>query len=122
MRWGVRKARLSEKRPDIRGIRGPKNEKGERLPKTSDSKKVGALKRREPHQLTNKQLEAVNKRLNLEKNYNKLNPNAIKRGAVAAAGLLALLKSAEKVHKWSKTPEGQKAIAMGKKALQKKLA
>lgn len=113
MKWGVRK-RPSTKR----GVRGAKNERGERFPKTGDAKKVAELRRREPYQLSNKQIQTVNTRLNLEQNYNKLNPNAIKRGAVAAGAILAAVKTGQKVYKIYKSPQGQAAIKNARRALQ----
>jgi hypothetical protein len=76
MKWGVRKARaaVSKKPPEK---------------PTKEAREAHKLRKKHPHDLTNEQLAAVNKRLNLEQNYNKLNANAIKRGTVAAGTILA---------------------------------
>jgi hypothetical protein len=116
MKWGVRKE------VGVRGIPGvgaKSKTTGKRLPQTRDSKRAAELKRREPFQLTDKQLKEVNNRLNLEQNYNRMNHHAVKRGAVAAAAIIATAKTGEKAYKFYKSPQGQAAIKIAKKALKK---
>lgn len=104
MRWGVRKPRRVEKKTH---------------PQSSESKKVETLRERKPRQLTNKQLQTVNNRLNLEQNYSKLNPNAVKRGTVAAAAILGTLQVGVTAYNMATSPAGKAAIANAKKVLRK---
>ena len=84
MRWGVRRARGGTK-------------------PSSDYKKTAPLRKKKPHELTNKQLEEVNKRANLEKNFQKLNPNLSKakittmKGKAAVAAVLGTAATATTV-------------------------
>lgn len=105
MKWGVRKVRVSRAKSA--------------RPASSESKKVSELRTRKPHQLTNKQLQTVNSRLNLENNFTKLNPNAIKRGTVAAAAILGTLQIGVTAYNMASSPAGKAAIANGRKALKK---
>lgn len=106
MRWGVRRTRSQLK--EARAIR--------KKPQTTESKQVSQLRRRKPHQLTNKQLKVVNERLNLETNYSRLNPSVTKRGeqtlkaAIAGGGLLIA------AHKMVTSEQGKAVIAKGMKA------
>lgn len=69
--------------------------------------------------LTNKELNALNSRLNLEQNYAKLsyNPSALKKGFDTLNGLLKAGKTVDSAIEFSKTPTGQRlASSMTKKA------
>lgn len=100
MRWGTRKA------------------KGQ---SASDFKKTVGLRKRKPHELSNKQLQTVNARINLEQNYRRLNPTKLKSGAATARALLATLTTAASAYGLYKSPAGQAAVSLGKKFLEKKL-
>lgn len=100
MRWGVRKSRSARAK----------------YPQSSESKKVQKLRERKAGQLSNKQLQTVNTRLNLEQNYSKLNPNAIKRGTVAAAAILSTVQLGVTAYNLATSPAGKAAIAAGRKA------
>jgi hypothetical protein len=102
MHWGVRKAR------------------NERVRKEAfDSKKVTELRKRGKKNLSNKQLKEVNDRLNMEQNFSRMNPSAIKKGTEAAAGILATLGVAVTAYNMATSPAGKAAIALAKKSLSK---
>lgn len=104
MKWGVRKARSS-------------------APASSDYKKTAPLRKKKPHELTNKQLEAVNKRRNLETQFTKMNPNHSKfkmtkmKGAAIAAGIMGAVGTAEFAYNKYNSPAGKAAVALVKKTL-----
>lgn len=58
---------------------------------SSDHSKVSSLKKKHISELSDDELTAVTKRLNLEKNYKQLNPSKIKKGAKAVDGVLTTL-------------------------------
>jgi hypothetical protein len=107
MRWGVRKARSTVKT-------------------SSDYKKTAPHRGKKPSELTNKQLKAVNERINLEQNYRRLNPSKIKAGAEAATAIMALTGVGIMAYNQINSPAGRALIAKGKKAaevaLKKKVA
>jgi hypothetical protein len=102
MKWGVRKAR---------------NENARR--QAFESKQISELKKRKPSELTNKQLKAVNERLNMEQNFNRLNPSAVKRGTEAASAILATAGIGVAAYNMVTSPAGKAAIATAKKALKR---
>lgn len=75
------------------GIRNKVNPKTGRV--SGDHRVVSDLKVRPKHSLTNRQLQTVNTRLNLEQSFDRLNPGKIKKGekhiraVVATAGLIS---------------------------------
>jgi uncharacterized membrane protein len=107
MRWGVRKARGGTK-------------------PSSDYKKTAPLRKKKPHELTNKQLKSVNERANLEKNFRQLNPKTnkaaitAKKGKIVAAELLAAAGMATAAYNFYHSKAGQAAIQVVNEALKKK--
>jgi len=89
---------------------------------SSDYKKTAAYRSRHPQELTNKQLKAVNERLNLETNYKRMNPHTIKKGMAAAAGILAAVELVNKFANISNSTIGKMAISAGAKHVVKKKA
>lgn len=71
------------------GIRNKKSAVKKTPRKTSsDYKKAKSLQTRHPSSLTNKQLKELNERLNLEQNYNRLNPTKKARGEAKVRAIL----------------------------------
>jgi hypothetical protein len=101
MRWGVRNAR-------------------NRVTTSSDYRKTKPLRNRKTKELSNKQLQNVNARINLEQNYRRLNPSKIQIGSAMAKTTLAALTTVASVYTLAKSPAGQAAINAGKKFMQKK--
>ena len=65
MKWGARKSRSSKKK--TRGW-------------SKEAKEADRIKKKSVHQMTNKELQALNKRMELESNYKRLNPNKVNKG------------------------------------------
>lgn len=82
MKWGVvRRSRQSSS--------GKKSDKAKGW--SEDAKRANAIKKKSVRQMSNAELKELNKRMELESTYNRLNPNKIKRGlafAGAAAGAM----------------------------------
>lgn len=113
MKWGVRRRG--------RSARGATDETGQRKSSSSDAKKTGSLTDRSPDQLTTKQLQTVNKRLNLEREYARLNPT---KGEVLKAqinNLLSTLEMGNRAYNLVNSPAGKQLLATGQKALKKKV-
>lgn len=102
MKWGVRSARS-------------------RVKVSSDFKSTAPHRGKRASSLTNKQLKAVNERMNLEQNYKRMNPSKIKVGLVTAGTILTVAKLGQESYNLVNSAAGKAAIAAGKKALQKKL-
>lgn len=107
MKWGVRKSRT--------GAISPRT--GKPFPRTADSTKVAELRARKPHQLSNKQLKAVNERLQMEEKFTKLNPDSIKRGIIKATAIMGTIQIGINLYNMANSPAGKAAIANGKKML-----
>ena len=99
MKWGVRK--------------------GSSVKTSKDYRDVAPYTKKKAKELTNKQLEQVNKRLTLEKKYKDLNLNAIQRGQAQVAVVLGVIGTVSSIIAVANTPAGKAAIAVGKKALEK---
>ena len=93
MRWGVRKQPVKT---------------------SSDYKKTAPYRNRNPKELTNRQLQDVNNRVNLETNYKRLHPSALNRGHNEAKIILGMLGTAAAFYKLSQSEFGQAAINSGK--------
>src|SRR4249919_1383395 len=105
----------------IKGMRwGVRNDRSRvtKLPQSAESKKVSDLRKRKPHQLTNKQLQSVNARLNMEQNFSKLNPTKIQKGHNHVKGILAAATTITTLYGLSQSPLGKKFISAGKTYLQ----
>lgn len=99
------------------GIRNDRN----RVRVSSDFKKTAPHRGKKVHSLSNKQLKAVNERINLEQNYSRMNPTTVKKGATAAKGVLALATTATTIYTMYNSPAGKALRNIGKKAASKKL-
>src|SRR6478736_9227517 len=97
------------------GIRNKRSRVTTAHPQSSDSKKVAELRKRKPHQLSNKQLQSVNARLNMEQNFSKMNPSKVQRGHDRVKAYLAIATTATTLFGLSQSPAGKHAIAAGKK-------
>lgn len=112
MKWGVRRRG--------RSAGGATDESGSRKSSSSDAKKTSSLTDRSPDQLSNIQLQRINKRLELERNYARLNPT---KGEILKAKLTALLgalETANRAYSAINGPIGKQFKAQGAKAMGKK--
>jgi hypothetical protein len=99
MRWGVRK-------------------KSSR-PSSTDYRQTVPLRNRSTHELSNKQLQKVNARINLEQGYRRLNPTKTQKGKTVALGILGAATTAATAYNLLNSPAGKAAIANGKRLLEK---
>lgn len=97
MKWGVRRAEKRAQRDNSM---------------SDDAREVENIKKKKIHEMSNAELRKANDRINLEQQYSRLNPTAIKKGAafvakaaVATGTILTL------------TNNGQKLVNLGKKAI-----
>lgn len=79
MKWGVRRGQNKLDRIDR------KSKKGNWSPEATE---VAKIRTKKVSQMTNAELNKVNNRKNLERNYSQLNPGAVKKG-LAIAGTVA---------------------------------
>lgn len=105
-KWGVRR-------------KNPSASSGSRM--SSDARKVAELRKKPTHALTNKQLQTANTRLNLERNFNSLNPSVIKKGHAKVQAILATVGLGVSMFNLANSPAGKSAIAAGKKLIKSKL-
>ena len=77
MKWGVRRA----KRKEAREARRTKNW-------SADAREAHALKKKSMDQLTNEELRKRNQRSQLEAEYKRHNPNAVKKGLAIATAVV----------------------------------
>lgn len=101
------------------GIRHKPNSKTGRV--STDFKISNDLRKRPVSSLSNKQINTVNTRLNLEQNFRRLNPTTVERGKRRAQALLATAGIAVTAFNLLNSPAGKAAVSAGKKAIKKKL-
>lgn len=113
MKWGIR--RYQNKDGTLTAA-GKKREREKTKGWSKEAKEARRIKRKSVNQMTNKELQTLNRRMELESNYHRLNPSAAKRGlayvgAVAAAvgTVNTLMGNTKKLQK-----TGQKARELGK--------
>lgn len=98
MRWGIRRYQ-----PYPKGHTGGKEvgEASRRKKKrvmSEDASKAKELRKRHRDELTNAELQKLNTRTQLERNYKQLHPNAIKRGIGVAATVAAAMGTLIKLY------------------------
>lgn len=91
MRWGVRKDRT-------------KTGRKKRSQGSGDYQRSRKLKRRSLKNLSNKQLEQLNRRLELEQNYKRLNPSTAKKGYKVVQTLVGVGGTAMTAYKLASSP------------------
>ena len=95
MRWGVRRAKKQSSMSD-------------------DAREVANIKKKQIHQMSNAELRKANDRLNLEQQYSRLNPSAVKKGAAFVAKTAVATGTVLTL-----TNNGSKLINLGKKFINK---
>lgn len=122
MKWGVRNRSKSEEKSRANRFGGKK--KPGLAPEAANLKK---LKNRPASTLNNKQLETLNKRMNLEKNYNNLKAEragstkflkSIELGNKQAKLAIATVGTISSVMALANSPAGKAFISNGKKILE----
>ena len=100
MKWGVRRAQKKLNRID----RKSKKENW-----SSDATEAAKIKTKKVNQMSNAELNKLNNRKNLERNYSQLNPGVIKKGLIAAGTVAGVLGTIAAIHS-----NGGKVISIGK--------
>lgn len=100
MKWGVRRAQKKLNRID----RKSKKENW-----SSDATEAAKIKTKKVNQMSNAELNKLNNRKNLERNYSQLNPGIIKKGLIAAGAVAGALGTIAAIHS-----NGSKVISIGK--------
>ena len=92
MKWGIRRtpAQLGHK----------KNNKTRGWSK--DAKRANAIKKKSVKQMSNQELRELNKRMQLEREYNQLNPSSIQRGLKVAGTVVGAMGTAAALYNNSK--------------------
>lgn len=102
MRWGVRK-NSSKKEKYV----------------SPEHKTLSELRTKPVSSLTNEELAFVNNRLNLEMNFNRLNPSKIRSGKAAIQNLLNTSNLGVSAYKLFTSPTAKSSMAIGKKFIGK---
>lgn len=107
MKWGVR--RYQNKDGTLTSA-GKKHEREKTRGWSKEAKEARRIKRKSVHQMTNKELQTLNRRMELESKYKQLNPSAVNRGlkfAGAVAGtmgtVIALRNNSKQIIDMGKT-------------------
>lgn len=86
MKWGVRKSR----------------------PAVKEAKVVGRMKKKSSKELSNEQLQRSIKRMQLEKQYNELNPKGLSKGLKTAGVIISVGTTMSTIYNFANSPLGQK--------------
>lgn len=103
MRWGQRRAAAKINRITKRA---------KKQGWSDDATEVAKIKTKKIKQMSNKDLNTLNNRKTLERNYKQLNPNAVKKGLAIAGGTVAAMGTLAALHSY-----GGKALKTGKNAV-----
>ena len=106
MRWGIRRYRNGDGSLTSAGKKRYKK----RQP-SEESVTAKKLRKKKMNELTNKELETLNRRTRLETEYKKLHPNTYKKVLVAAGSIAASMGTVAGLYKKS-----NELIGIGKKA------
>ena len=108
MKWGVRRSRK-----ELAKLRQGPSDDAKKAHKALVKSKISGVEA-----LSNKELNALNPRLNLEQNYARLsyNPGKLKKGLDTVSGLLKAGNTVNEAVKFAESPVGKKMAAnLGKK-------
>lgn len=106
MKWGVRKDRSKSS--------GSSRKKRETYGWSKDAKRANSIKKKSVKQMTNKELQTLNKRMELEKNYSRLNPSKVRKGMAAAATIAGAMGTVAALY-----GNGKKVMKIGREVSEK---
>ena len=112
MKWGVR--RYQKKNGGLTSL----GRKRKQRSMSQDARDAARIKKKKVYQMSNEELARINKRRNLEKDYKRLNPNAIVAGAAAAGTAIMILNRVGSIQ--DSTAKIGKMISKGKDFLSKR--
>lgn len=84
---------------------------------SSDYRKTAPLRNRKTRELSNKQLQQINSRINMEQQYRKLNPTKIQKGELIAKSVVATAGTIGAIFAIAQTPHGKAMIRLGKQMM-----
>lgn len=113
MKWGKRKAQFRNTET------GAKTKGRYKVDSSSDHVKSREIKRKKSYQASNKELETLNKRLQLEKTRKQLDPSTTTKGHNAVKAVLAVAGTASAVYGFTQSPLGQKITQTVTEAMKK---
>lgn len=97
MKWGVRRKQVSS------GSKKSRRQK-RRATYSKDYLESEPLRKKNYKQLSNAELNKLNKRMNLEQNYKRLNPKGIDKGIAVSKKIIAVGATAAGIYALSKNP------------------
>ena len=100
MKWGIRRANKS--------YGGKRKNNAPRM--SADAKEAARLKKKKVSEMSTEELKKLNKRMEAEQNYKRLNPSKVKKGIAIAGTVAAGLGTVALLYNNSKT-----VIGIGKK-------
>lgn len=106
MQWGVRRRVGSDGR-----VKGPRE--------AAESKKTRELRKRNVRTLTNKQIETVNKRRNLETKFSQLNPTKMDKGKQVVKGIMGTAGTGIAAYNMVNSPAGKALIERGRRSMRR---
>lgn len=109
MKWGVRRYQNKD------GSYTNAGKRRRRSQNSSDYEETRLLRKKSPKQLSNEELKKLNKRLNLETEYRRLNPRGIFRGQQAAKTVISIAGTIGGLYAITNSPW----VEMGKEVLLK---
>lgn len=101
MKWGVRKDRSKS---------ASSMSKRRKSTMSEDAKLASDLKKKKVSEMSNAELRKLNDRIQLEQNYSRLRPNALKKGLAIAGATAATLGTVMNLYN-----NGGKVVDLGKK-------
>ena len=97
MKWGVRRYQNEDGSYTAAGKR-------RRYRNSSDYEETKSLRKKSYRELSNEELKKLNKRMNLESEYRRLNPHGIFRGQKAAKTIISLAGTVGGLYAISRSP------------------
>jgi len=110
MRWGVRKARSSSSD-------GEGSHKKSESDVSEDYQQAHTNRRKPVHALSNKELQHLTKRMELEKKYRDLNPTDIQRGQKFVKGVIGAGVTVTALHSMTQTAWAQPGVRKASKSI-----
>ena len=105
MKWGVRRSQKQLSRIESRSKKSNWSD---------DATTAAKIKTKKVSQMTNAELRKLNDRKELERKYNQLNPNAVKKGMAVAGAIAGTLGTVAAIY-----TNGGKVVSIGKSIVSK---
>lgn len=109
MKWGVRRSKEALDRA------------AGRTKDSDDHKRARAIEKKKLSQMSNRELNDLLNRQNLEGRYRKANPGTLAKGSQAVKNVLAAIGTGVMLYNTAKSPAGKAAIDLGKRIVNTQL-